>query len=211
MGRKVRVSIHACIRSSFLQSFYFFIHTTWGASDKTHLKAMSDEGTFERTEEMEKLIETRYTFVICFVGVCRRLEVELGNADFLKEQFKDLITPSGMHLCTLRGHTGMVQCLTAVGGKVYSGSFDETIRVWDTATHECISTLRGHTDYVRFLAIVGDKVYSSGADKTMRVWGTATHECISTLRGHTDYALCLTVVGDKMYYGFVDKTIRICT
>ena len=121
MGRKVRVSIHACIRSSFLQSFYFFIHTTWGASDKTHLKAMSDEGTFERTEEMEKLIETRYTFVICFVGVFRRLVIELGDTDFLKEQFKDLVTPSGIHPFTLDGHTGYVSCLTAVGDKVYPG------------------------------------------------------------------------------------------
>ena len=90
---------------------------------------MSDKEV-EKSEEMKRLIETRYTFVICFVGVCRRLGIELGNADFLKEQFKDLITPSGIQLYTLRGHTSIVMCLTVVGDKVYSGSDDMTIRVW---------------------------------------------------------------------------------
>merc|ERR1711907_658003 len=119
---------------------------------------------------MKRLIETRYTFVICFVGVCRRLGRELGNADFLKEQFKDLITPSGIQLYTLRGHTSYVYCLTVVGDKVYSGSDDETIRVWDTGTHECMTTLRGHTSWVGCLTVVGDKVYSGSGDKTIRVW-----------------------------------------
>ena len=130
---------------------------------------MSD-GEVEKSEEMKRLIETRYTFVICFVGVCRRLGRELGNADFLKEQFKDLITPSGIQLYTLRGHTYEVYCLTVVGDKVYSGSNDYTIRVWDTGTHECMTTLRGHTGSVYCLTVVGDKVYSRSGDKTIRVW-----------------------------------------
>ena len=83
------------------------------------MRDMSDGGAVERTEETKKLIETRYTFVICFVGVFRRLVIELGDTDFLKEQFKDLVTPSGIHPFTLDGHTGYVSCLTAVGDKVY--------------------------------------------------------------------------------------------
>ena len=127
---------------------------------------MSDGGTVEKSKEMKKLIETRYTFVICFVGVCRRLGVELGDADFLKEQFKDLITPSGIHLYTLKGHTSSVTCLIAVGNRVYSGSYDKTIRVWDIATHECISTLQEQTG----IMAVGEKMFSVSGDKTILVW-----------------------------------------
>ena len=139
---------------------------------------MSD-GEVEKSEEMKRLIETRYTFVICFVGVCRRLGRELGNADFLKEQFKDLITPSGIQLYTLRGHFDYVWCLTVVGDKVYSGSDDNTICVWDTVTYECIATLKGHTKYVLCLTIHENKLYSGSCDSTIRVWDIATRECIA--------------------------------
>ena len=35
------------------------------------------------------------------------------------------------------------------GRRVVSGGGDETLKVWDVATGECVATLKGHSNYVR--------------------------------------------------------------
>ena len=164
----------------------------------------------ELSDEFREVIERRYAFAIHFTRACRERKIGLP-ADFLKLQFKDLITPSGILITTLEGHTDAVYCLTVVGNKLYTGSDDRTIRVWDIDTHQHITALEGHTDDVYCLTVVGNKLYSGSFDRTIRVWDTDTHQHIATLEGHTDGVCYLTVVGNKLYSGSVDKTIRAWT
>ena len=35
------------------------------------------------------------------------------------------------------------------GRRVVSASSDDTLKVWDVATGECVATLKGHSDLVR--------------------------------------------------------------
>ena len=143
------------------------------------------------SDEFKELTEMRYTFVICFIGALRKRGIQLPGC-FLKLQFKDLITPSGVLIATLQGHTSFLTCLAVVGNKVYSGSDDKTIRVWDAERLEHIATLQGHTDAVSCLTVIGGKVYSGSRDKTIQVWDAERHEHVATLRGHTDAVSCLT-------------------
>ena len=53
-----------------------------------------------------------------------------------------------------------MQCLTKYKDKIFSGSSDSTIRVWDAITHAHVTTLHGHTDSVNCLAIYQDKLLS---------------------------------------------------
>ncbi len=48
---------------------------------------------------------------------------------------------SRRHLKTLPGHTDAVMCLASSGGKIFSGSWDATVRVWDARSLTCISIL----------------------------------------------------------------------
>ena len=141
-------------------------------NDLVH-KKQKEETTMNRdielSDEFREVIERRYAFAIHFTRACRERKIGLP-ADFLKLQFKDLITPSGILITTLEGRTDAVECLTVVGNKLYSGSYDTTIGVWDTDTHQHIATLEGHTDGVCCLTVVGNKLYSASYDKTIRVW-----------------------------------------
>jgi WD40 repeat protein len=58
-------------------------------------------------------------------------------------------------MATLTGHThGVLSLALSVDGSVlYSGSRDNTIRVWNTAKRESMATLTGHTWDVLSLAL----------------------------------------------------------
>lgn len=44
---------------------------------------------------------------------------------------------------TLTGHTGPVRTLVYSGGRMFSGSYDKTVRVWDVNDLTCLATLQG--------------------------------------------------------------------
>ena len=69
-----------------------------------------------------------------------------------------------------------------------TASWDETAKVWNHETQECIATLRGHTNYVRsvcFHPANTSLLATASNDETAKVWNHETQECIATLRGHT--------------------------
>ena len=76
------------------------------------------------------------------------------------------------------------------GTKLASGSWDKTVKLWETSTGKCQLTLNGHSSYVMSVAWNNDgtKLASGSYDKTVRIWsvGSAgTFECEST-HGHSD-------------------------
>ncbi|KAF8028912.1 hypothetical protein BT93_E1556 [Corymbia citriodora subsp. variegata] len=74
----------------------------------------------------------------------------------------------------LRGHTRGVVSLTIGRDRLYSGSIDRTIRVWDLHTLECVQELVGHTYVVMSLLCWDQYMISCSLDQTVRVWGIAT-------------------------------------
>ncbi len=73
---------------------------------------------------------------------------------------------------TLRGHDDAVWCLILLNdGTLASGSFDRTIKIWDTITGQEIKTLSGHTGYVYSLISLNDGTLASTSfDKTIKIW-----------------------------------------
>ena len=100
-----------------------------------------NRGGVEWSEEYREWMERKYTFLLCLIKVFRNHDWG-AEPCFLREHFKELLGPSGMHMTTLRGHTSWVTCLTVVGKKLYSGSDDGTIRVWAVSyTHLTLPTI----------------------------------------------------------------------
>jgi len=60
----------------------------------------------------------------------------------------------GKQLLTCRGTSWIVSvAFSPDGGILVSGSTDNTVKVWDASTGQCLSTLLGHSDRVRTVAI----------------------------------------------------------
>ena len=106
------------------------------------------------------------------------------------------------------GHTDWVNCLTINDGKLYSGSADKTIKVWDCSTNKLITTLTEHTDPIHCLRIHGGKLYSKPYN-VIKVYDCSDDTLITTLEDHTDFVWCLEIHDGKLYTGSGDKTINV--
>ncbi|KAL6004660.1 hypothetical protein ACLOJK_005215 [Asimina triloba] len=72
---------------------------------------------------------------------------------------------------TLLGHNLTVASLTVGGARrLYSGSMDNTIRVWDLGTFQCLQTLMDHTSVVMSLLCWDQFLLSCSLDQTIKVW-----------------------------------------
>ncbi|WOL10582.1 zinc finger CCCH domain-containing protein 48-like isoform X1 [Canna indica] len=71
---------------------------------------------------------------------------------------------------SLSGHRLAVVSLVAGGMKLYSGSMDHTIKVWNLTTFQCIQTLTDHTSVVMSVLCWDQFLLSSSLDRTVKVW-----------------------------------------
>ena len=125
---------------------------------------------------MESKLTLRERHLLLWVFKQKRLHPQQkGKYDALDESavkgmFERLFFGTYKCLARMEGHTGGVTCLTLYGNKLFSGSFDRTIRVWDADRHKHLATLAGHTNGVLCLTLYGNKLFSAGWDRTIRVW-----------------------------------------
>ena len=80
-----------------------------------------------------------------------------------------LLAPAPTFPQVLESHTRPVLSLAVCGNRLFSGSYDYSIRVWNLATLQREKTLTGHADAVRALAVAGNKVFSASYDGTVKV------------------------------------------
>ena len=109
-------------------------------------------------------------------------------------------TGLGAIITTLRGHSAGVLCLTFShdGSLLFTGSYDQTVRVWDTSTWILIKVLKGHGGGIRALAVSGDgrSLYSAAADNTIRAWNIGTWVCLRLMHGRhedTTWPACMVL------------------
>lgn len=128
----------------------------------------------------------------------------------------------------LYGHDSYVLSVCATSdGKIISGSYDNTVRIWDIDSGKLLRTLRGHTGSVYSVYVNNGNIISLSRDKTARVWNTNGQliKCLQMydytrcntifvpdkiLKGHEDYvySVCMTSSG-KIVSGSADKTVRV--
>jgi|GEM_PF-787108 len=115
----------------------------------------------------------------------------------------------------MTGHTSYVisVAFSPDGTKLASGSYDNTIKLWNTADGSLIRTLSGHTNNVYSVTFSpdGTKLASGSEDNTIKLWNTADGSLLRTLSGHTGYVNSVTFSpdGTKLASGSHDNTIKL--
>ncbi|KAJ3177245.1 SCF ubiquitin ligase complex subunit cdc4 [Gaertneriomyces sp. JEL0708] len=96
---------------------------------------------------------------------------------------------------TFPGHSfNVVTCLQFDCDKIVSGSDDQTIHIYDTATGNLLKRLQGHEGGVWALQYWKHVLVSGSTDRTVRVWDMDTGECTHLFEGHTSTVRCLVII-----------------
>jgi len=68
---------------------------------------------------------------------------------------------------TLSGHGSGVNSVSfSRQGLLASGSWDNSVKIWNVVTGECIKTLSGHGGWVRSVSFSSQGLLASGSDDT---------------------------------------------
>ena len=104
-------------------------------------------------------------------------------------------------------------CFSPDSQTLASGSWDDTLRLWDVSTGQALKTHTGHTPSVNSVSFSpdGQTVASGGWDHTIRLWNVDTGEHKQTLIGHTApvESVCFSPDGTTLASGSSDETIRL--
>jgi WD40 repeat protein len=120
---------------------------------------------------------------------------------------------SGKVTRSLTGHTSVVTSLAVLpDGRLASGSWDQTIRLWDVSDSTFGETgLEGHTGGAWALTLLRDQRVASGSeDRTIRLWDPATGAEVARLTGHSQRVTALAQLPDgRIASASDDESIRL--
>lgn len=96
-------------------------------------------------------------------------------------------------------------------GLILSGSFDNSIKVWDISSGECVKTLLGHSNWIFCIEILTSSLIASGSsDKNVHIWDIVSGKCVRILQGHLGSVYSIQVLSfNRLASCSADKTIKI--
>ncbi|XP_033757737.1 F-box/WD repeat-containing protein 1A-like isoform X1 [Pecten maximus] len=102
-----------------------------------------------------------------------------------------------------------VYCLQYDETRIISGLRDNTIKIWNRTSLECIQVLTGHTGSVLCLQYDDNIIISGSSDSTVRVWDVRTGEMLNTLIHHCEAVLHLRFCDGIMVTCSKDRSIAV--
>lgn len=102
-----------------------------------------------------------------------------------------------------------VYCLQYDEKKIVCGLRDNSIKIWDRQSLECLKVLTGHTGSVLCLQFDDKIIISSSSDATVRIWDVHTGELLNTLIHHCEAVLHFKFLDGIMVTCSKDRTIAV--
>lgn len=100
-------------------------------------------------------------------------------------------------LRNLEGHTGMITnvSISADGSRAISGSLDNTLRVWDLESGECLQIIEGQIVSGSAMTMTpdGQRIVYGSPDGTLRLWDIESSQCLRAIEGHIDPINIVTI------------------
>ena len=96
---------------------------------------------------------------------------------------------------------------------IASGSWDKTVKFWDTDTGKCIHTLAGHNAFISDIDFnpYGNQIASADNQGFIKIWNSDTGKEIRTLDGHRRVVSCIKFSPDgrRLASACDDRTVKI--
>uniref|UniRef100_A0A674DQM6 F-box and WD repeat domain containing 11a n=1 Tax=Salmo trutta TaxID=8032 RepID=A0A674DQM6_SALTR len=102
-----------------------------------------------------------------------------------------------------------VYCLQYDDDKIISGLRDNSIKIWDKQSLECLKILTGHTGSVLCLQYDERVIVTGSSDSTVRVWDVTSGEVLNTLIHHNEAVLHLRFCNGLMVTCSKDRSIAV--
>ncbi|KAG6835593.1 hypothetical protein H0H93_016700 [Arthromyces matolae] len=118
-------------------------------------------------------------------------------------------------LRTIEGHEDQVRSVSFSldGSRIVSGSWDFTVRIWDSLTGALLNTLQGHERDVKCATFSPDcsHIASSSEDETIRLWDVSTGRELAKLEAHDRDVTSVAFAPDMQHLvsGSEDATVRV--
>ena len=113
------------------------------------------------------------------------------------------------------GHSGSVYSVvwSPDGKHIASGSYDNSVKIWDAASGKELRTLKGHSEWVFAVAWSpdGKHIASGSVDNSVKIWDATSGKEVRTLSGHSKTVRSVAWSPDGKYIasGSSDKTVKI--
>ncbi len=118
----------------------------------------------------------------------------------------DLKTYTKIH--RLNNHQWDVSAIAIKDGKIYTGSDDYSIKVWDLKSGKLLRNLKSaHEGTINALTIYKDKLISASDDKTIKVRDLKSGELIHTIQGHKKSVTAIKTNRDILVSASKDRSI----
>ncbi|MFN6531406.1 serine/threonine-protein kinase [Nostoc sp. ChiSLP03a] len=161
------------------------VQTLKGHSSMVHAIAISPDGQFIASGSNDKTIKL---WQMGTGKLVRQLGRWSSNHSSMVHSvaFSPIPISSNLSYQSESGKSARVADLNR--GILASGSWDNTIKLWDVNTGKEIRTLTGHANWVNSVAFSpnGKFLASGSADCTIKLWQVQTGIEIQTLTGHSD-------------------------
>ncbi|KAG6876427.1 hypothetical protein C0992_013006, partial [Termitomyces sp. T32_za158] len=99
------------------------------------------------------------------------------------------------------------------GMQIVSGSFDNSVQVWNALTGEQVQKLQGHNHLVTSVAFSpdGTQIVSGSYDNSVRVWNALTGKQVQKLENHNHWvtSVAFSPDGTQIVSGSYDKSVQV--
>ncbi|MFN9835189.1 MAG: WD40 repeat domain-containing protein, partial [Pseudanabaena sp.] len=109
--------------------------------------------------------------------------------------------------------TCLIEYFRKKGDHLVTGSYDQSVKIWDVSTGKCLDTLHKHTNRVWAVAFHPQEnlVVSGGDDHAIKIWELHRGKCIKTLQGNSNaiYAIACSNQQNLLASGHEDQTLKL--